>query len=154
MTLTVGDKAPDFSLPINETQTVSLADFAGKRLVLYFYPKDDTTGCTKEAIAFTEAKSEFEARNTVVLGLSKDSLASHAKFKDKYNLTIDLLSDPEGQAVANYDVWVEKSMYGKKYMGIDRSTFLIDENGVLQAIWRNVKITDHVQAVLKAVDAL
>jgi thioredoxin-dependent peroxiredoxin len=154
MTLCIGQNAPDFSLSVNETQFISLADMAGQRLVLYFYPKDDTTGCTKEAIAFSEAKQEFSKRNTVVLGVSKDNLASHARFKEKYNLTIDLLSDPEGQAVMAYDVWAEKSMYGKKYMGIDRSTFLIDEQGILRQIWRNVKVTGHVESVLKAIDAL
>lgn len=150
----IGAPAPDFSLPANGGQTVSLADLRGKTVVLYLYPKDDTSGCTKEAIGFTEKMADFEAAGAVVLGLSKDSVAKHDKFIAKHELGVTLLSDEEGSVVEAYGSWVEKSMYGKKYMGIDRSTFLIDGDGVLRHEWRKVKVPGHVDAVLDAVKGL
>lgn len=149
-----GSAAPDFSLPANGGQTVSLSDLRGKKVVLYLYPKDDTSGCTKEAIGFTEKLAEFEAAGAVVLGLSKDPVKKHDKFIEKHGLGVTLLSDEEGSVVEAYGAWVEKSMYGRKYMGIDRSTFLIDGDGVLREIWRKVKVTGHVDKVLAAVKAL
>ena len=147
--LTVGSKAPEFELPVAEGETVSLKDLAGKNVVLYFYPKDDTPGCTKEAIAFTQAKSDFEAANTTIIGVSADSLKAHAKFSDKHDLAITLASDEEKQAIEAYGVWVEKSMYGRKYMGIERATYLIDSAGKIAQIWRKVKVPGHVDKVLE-----
>jgi thioredoxin-dependent peroxiredoxin len=154
MTLSIGDQAPEFTASCTNGNIISLSALKGKRVVLYFYPKDDTPGCTKEAQGFSEAKPEFDARNTVILGVSKDDLTSHQKFCEKYDLKIDLLSDTEGTLVNAYGVWVEKSMYGKTFMGIDRATFLIDEKGTLQAIWRKVSVTGHIQKVLQAIDAI
>ena len=146
-----GQVAPDFSL-LNETGTeVRLSGFRGKHVVLYFYPKDDTPGCTLEAQGFTQKKAEFDAKNTVVLGISKDSVASHQAFCTKYSLGITLLSDPEMVAIEPYGVWQEKTNYGKTYMGISRSTVLIDPEGTVQKVWRNVKVDGHVDAVLKAI---
>ena len=150
---TEGAKAPDFELQ-GEAGPIRLADFAGKTLVLYFYPKDDTTGCTKEAQDFTALASEFAKAGAAVLGVSKDSVKSHGKFVEKYSLEIPLGSDPEGKVVEGYGSWVEKSMYGRKYMGIDRSTFLIDGSGVIRRIWRKVKVPGHAQEVLKAAQSL
>ena len=141
-----GAKAPDFHLETPDGP-VKLADFAGKTLVLYFYPKDDTTGCTNEAKAFTELAAEFAKAGAAVLGVSKDSVASHKKFAGKYDLKLQLGSDPGGETVERYGSWVEKSLYGRKYMGIDRSTFLI-RDGVIRRIWRKVKVPGHAQAVL------
>ncbi|MEM6648978.1 MAG: thioredoxin-dependent thiol peroxidase [Pseudomonadota bacterium] len=152
--LNVGDKAPSFTLPTDGDGSVSLKDFKGKTLVLYFYPKDDTSGCTKQAIAFSEHLEEFEAAGATVVGVSKDSVAKHAKFRDKHDLTVTLASDEEGKMVESYNAWVEKSMYGKKYMGIDRSTFLIDGKGVIREIWRKVRVPGHVEKVLEAVQKL
>jgi len=149
----VGDKAPDFTLPGDGGQTISLSDLKGKKVVLYFYPKDDTPGCTKEAIAFTQKKAEFEAAGTVIIGVSKDTAAKHDKFKAKHDLTIDLASDEEGQTIEAYGVWVEKNMYGKKYMGIERATYLIDEAGVIKEVWRKVKVPGHAEKVLDAAQA-
>lgn len=146
-----GTPAPDFSLPASGGARVSLSDLRGKTVVLFFYPRDDTSGCTKEAIGFTEALSDFEAAGAVVLGLSKDTLAKHDKFVAKHDLGVVLLSDAESDVVERYGAWVEKSMYGKKHMGIERSTFLIDADGVLRQIWRKVKVPGHVDAVLAAV---
>jgi peroxiredoxin Q/BCP len=146
-----GSKAPDFELETPEGP-VKLADFAGRPLVLYFYPKDDTTGCTNEAKAFTELAPEFAKAGATVLGVSKDSLASHRKFADKYGLKVRLGSDPTGAVIERYGSWVEKSLYGRKYMGIDRSTFVI-RDGVVRKIWRKVKVAGHAQAVLDAVRA-
>jgi peroxiredoxin Q/BCP len=151
--LAIGDKAPDFSLPADGGKTLSLADLAGKLVVLYLYPKDDTPGCTSEAKGFSEAAADFAAAGAVVIGLSKDSVKSHDKFKAKYDLKLDLMSDPEGALVEKLGAWVEKSMYGRTYMGIDRSTFLIGKDGTLLSIWRKVKVTGHVAEVLKAVKA-
>ena len=151
--LQAGDAAPDFTLAADGGRTLRLADFAGRNLVLYFYPKDDTSGCTKEAQGFSEAAAEFAAANTAVVGVSKDSVASHAKFTAKYDLNVDLGADPDGTVVEAYGAWVEKSMYGKKYMGIDRSTLLIGPDGRIRQIWRKVKVPGHVEAVLAAARA-
>jgi peroxiredoxin Q/BCP len=150
MTLNVGDMAPLFSLSADDDTIVSLADFKGKNVVLYFYPKDDTPGCTLEACGFQDALSSIEDLNAVILGVSKDSTSSHKKFKNKHHLTFPLLSDAEGLVCEAYGTWGEKSMYGKKYMGIDRATFLIDGQGVLRQIWRGVKVAGHIPAVLEA----
>ena len=151
--LAVGDKAPDFELPRDGGDIVKLGDLAGKNVVLYFYPKDDTPGCTKEAIGFTEMAAEFEAAGATVLGVSKDSVAKHEKFRAKHDLSIALLSDEESDLCERYGVWVEKNMYGKKYMGIERATFLIGPDGTLKEIWRKVKVPGHVEAVLERVKA-
>lgn len=149
-----GQKAPNFSLPADGGGKVSLKDCAGKALVLYFYPKDDTSGCTSEAIDFSGLASSFKKAGAQVIGVSKDSVASHDKFKKKHDLSVGLLSDEEGKIVEAYGVWVEKSMYGRKYMGIERATFLIDAKGVIQKIWHKVKVPGHAAAVLEAVKAL
>ena len=145
-----GDPAPNFTLAADGGRTLHLADYAGRSLVLYFYPKDDTSGCIKEAQGFSDAASEFTAANTTVLGVSKDSVASHVKFAAKYDLTVDLGADPDGAVIEAYGAWVEKSMYGKKYMGIDRSTVLIGSDGRVRRVWRKVKVPGHVDAVLAA----
>lgn len=147
-----GAAAPDFNLETPEGP-VKLADFAGKTLVLYFYPKDDTGGCTKEAQAFTELGPEFAKAGVTVIGVSKDSLASHKKFAAKYGLGVRLGSDPQGEVIARYGSWVEKSLYGRNYMGIDRSTFLI-RDGKLARIWRKVRVPGHAEAVLAAAQGL
>jgi peroxiredoxin Q/BCP len=152
--LTEGSKAPTFSLATDGQGKIALKDFSGQKLVVYFYPKDDTSGCTKEAIAFTEALPQFKKAGTAVIGVSKDSVAAHDKFKTKHALKLTLGSDPEGGMVEAYGAWVEKSMYGKKYMGIDRSTFLIDGEGVIRKIWRKVKVPGHVEEVLAEAKAL
>jgi peroxiredoxin Q/BCP len=149
-----GDKAPAFKLATDGGGSVTLKSFAGKPLVLYFYPKDDTSGCTREAQDFTALQADFEAAGAAILGVSKDSVAAHDKFKTKYGLTVGLGSDPEGATVEAFGSWVEKSMYGRKYMGIDRSTFLIDGKGVVRRIWRKVKVPNHAKEVLAAVKAL
>lgn len=150
----VGAPAPNFSLALDDGRTVSLADLKGKAVVLYFYPKDDTSGCTSEAKAFSELKAEFDAAGAVIIGVSKDSIASHQKFRAKYDLTVELGADPDLETIQAYGVWVEKNMYGRKYMGIERATFLIDGEGVVRQVWRKVKVTGHADAVLKAVKAL
>ncbi|MFC3069880.1 peroxiredoxin [Phenylobacterium soli] len=152
MSVTEGAAAPEFEMETLEGP-VKLADFVGKTLVLYFYPKDDTTGCTNEAKAFTELSGEFAKAGAVVLGVSKDSLAAHRKFTDKYGLKVRLGSDPEGATIERYGSWVEKSLYGRRYMGIDRSTFVI-RDGVVRKLWRKVKVAGHAEAVLAAVKAL
>jgi len=151
MTLSVGDKAPDFTLPGDGGAEISLADFRGKKLVLYFYPKDDTPGCTTEAKDFTASAKDYAAAGAAVVGMSKDTAAKHDKFIAKHDLAIQLASDEAGETVEAYGVWVEKNMYGRKYMGIERATFLIDEDGIVQQIWRKVKVKGHVEAVLEAV---
>jgi len=150
--VTEGAKAPDFDLETPDG-AVRLADFAGQTLVLYFYPKDDTTGCTNEAKAFTELAGEFAKAGATVLGVSKDSVASHKKFAEKYALKVKLGSDPTGAVVEGYGSWGEKSLYGRKYMGIDRSTFVI-RDGVVKKIWRKVRVPGHAAAVLEAVKGL
>jgi len=153
MTLSAGDKAPDFDLP-TENGRVSLAGLKGKTVVLYFYPKDDTSGCTAEAQGFTAAADEFQTIGAVVVGVSKDSAASHGKFKAKYELAVTLGSAKDDDMVERYGAWVEKSMYGRKYMGIDRSTYLIDKDGVIRRVWRKVKVPGHVAEVLGEAKAL
>lgn len=152
--LNQGMTAPDFELPRDGGDIVKLADFSGKAVVLYFYPRDDTPGCTKEAIGFTERSEDFTAAGAVVIGVSKDSVAKHEKFRDKHSLGVALLSDENGDVCERYGVWVEKNMYGKKYMGIERATFLIAPDGTLANVWRKVKVPGHVDAVLEAVQSL
>ncbi|WP_374570351.1 peroxiredoxin [Phenylobacterium sp.] len=147
--LVEGAPAPDFELA-GVNGPIRLADFKGKALVLYFYPKDDTSGCTREAQEFTAAIDDFAAAGAAVVGVSKDSLARHAKFADKYDLKVLLGSDPDGVVIERYGSWVEKTLYGRKYMGIDRSTFLIDSAGQVRRVWRKVKVPGHVEAVLEA----
>jgi peroxiredoxin len=150
MTLAIGDPAPDFDLATDGGGRASLSDFKGRKLVLYFYPKDDTTGCTNEAKAFSEAAADFAAAGAAVLGVSKDSVKSHDKFKAKYALDLTLASDPEGGMVEAYGAWVEKSLYGRQYMGIERCTYLIDAAGRIAGAWRKVKVAGHAAAVLEA----
>ena len=152
--LDAGDPAPDFALPTDSGGHARLADLKGKAVVLYFYPKDDTSGCTAEACGFRDALPNFSKTGTTVIGVSKDSPASHEKFKKKYKLPFTLASDEDTKIAQKYGVWVEKSMYGRKYMGMDRSTFLIDGKGVIRGLWRKVKVPGHVEEVLKAVKAL
>lgn len=146
-----GDKAPAFSLPGDGGEKISLGALKGKQVVLYFYPKDDTSGCTKEAIDFSAAKPQFDKLGAVVIGCSRDSAASHDKFKAKHKLRVALAADEEGAICAAYGVWVEKSLYGRKYMGIERTTFLIDAKGVIKQVWRKVKVPGHAEAVLAAI---
>lgn len=148
--LKAGDIAPDFSMPTDGAGTVTLSDFKGKSVVLYFYPKDDTPGCTKEAIGFSEKIDEFEAAGAVVIGVSKDTVAKHGKFRTKHGLKVILASDADSDVTERYGAWQEKQMYGKTYMGIDRSTFLIGPDGKLRAVWRKVKVPGHVDEVLAA----
>jgi peroxiredoxin Q/BCP len=150
----IGAPAPDFTLPRDGGSEISLSDQKPKAVVLYFYPKDDTSGCTKQAQGFTEMADAFAAAGAVVIGVSKDSVAKHDKFIAKHGLGVILASDEESDVCERYGVWAEKSMYGKKYMGIERSTFLIDGSGVLREEWRKVKVPGHVEAVLEAVKAL
>ena len=148
----IGKKAPSFTLLDKDSNNVSLDDLSGKKVVLYFYPKDDTSGCTKEAIGFSDHLSQFESKNTVILGVSKDSIKSHEKFCSKYNLKHNLLSDPECKMIDDYDAWQEKSMYGKTYMGIQRSTVLLDESGIVLKHWPKVKVAGHVEDVLASLE--
>ncbi|MEL7150143.1 MAG: thioredoxin-dependent thiol peroxidase [Pseudomonadota bacterium] len=150
----VGQTAPDFTLPRDGGGEITLSALQPKNVVLYFYPKDDTPGCTKEAIGFTEAGGDFEATNTVVIGVSKDPVAKHDKFVAKHDLGVALVSDEDSDVCERYGVWVEKSMYGKTYMGIERATFLIDGSGSVVQEWRKVKVPGHVDAVLDAAKAL
>lgn len=152
--LNVGDKAPAFSLATDGGERVSLKDLTGKPIVLYFYPKDDTSGCTREAVAFTALLPKFSRLGVAVIGVSKDSVESHAKFKAKHELGVVLGADPDGKVVQSYGCWVEKSLYGRKYMGIDRSTFLIDPKGKISRIWRKVKVPGHAEEVLAAAKAM
>ena len=145
-----GQKAPDFDLPTDAGKNVKLSKLKGKPVVVYFYPKDSTSGCTKEAQAFTALADEFAKAGVRVIGVSPDSVASHAKFRAKYDLAVDLAADEEKTAATAYGVWVEKSMYGRKYMGIDRSTFLIDAKGKIARAWRKVKVPGHAEEVLAA----
>ena len=152
--LAIGDKAPDFSMPATGGQTVSAKSLAGAPYVLYFYPKDDTPGCTTEACDFRDNIKQFEKLGAAVIGVSKDSIASHEKFAKKFDLNFPLASDADGKVCAAFGAWVEKSMYGKKYMGIDRSTFLVDAKGRIAGIWRKVKVSEHVAEVAEALKAL
>ena len=153
MALEIGDKAPDFTLPTDGDGSVSLGKLKGKKVVLYFYPKDDTSGCTVEACAFRDMFPRFKKMDAVVIGISRDKVASHDKFKKKYELPFTLASDDKGKVTEDYGVWVEKSMYGRKYMGIERATFLVDEKGKIEQIWHKVKVPGHADEVLKAVNA-
>lgn len=150
--LDVGQPAPDFTLPTDGNGEITLSDLKGKEVVLYFYPKDDTPGCTKESCGFSDALPAFEGLNAQIIGVSKCSVAKHDKFKAKYGLNFPLASDENSGVCESYSVWKEKSMYGKTYMGIERSTFLIDENGKIAAIWRKVKVPGHVEAVQEALE--
>ncbi len=154
MSINIGDKAPDFTLATDGGGSLTLSKLKGKPVVLYFYPKDDTSGCTAEACGFRDSLPDYGATGATVIGVSKDSVASHDKFKKKYELPFALASDSAGEVVEKYGVWVEKSMYGRKYMGIDRSTFLIDKDGVVRGVWHKVKVGGHVAEVLKAARAL
>ena len=153
MALKAGDKAPNFKLE-SDQGPVSRASLKGKPYLIYFYPKDDTSGCTKEAIDFSAAAKKFEKLGIPILGVSKDSLASHEKFKAKHKLKIPLGSDPETKMALDWGVWVEKSLYGRKYMGMERATFLVDAKGLITRAWHNVKVPGHVEAVLDAANAL
>lgn len=152
--LAAGEKAPDFELPAAGGVPASLAGFKGRKLALYFYPKDDTSGCTREALDFNALKSEFERADTAILGVSPDSLAAHAKFKSKRGLDLDLASDESKATLSAYGVWTEKSMYGRKYMGVERTTVLIDRDGIIARVWSKVKVPGHAQEVLDAARAL
>ena len=150
----VGDKAPDFNMVTDGGGEVSLAGLKGRKVVLYFYPKDDTPGCTKEACAFRDAMPDFSGINAEIIGVSKDPAAKHDKFKAKYDLPFTLASDEDSDVCERYGVWVEKNMYGKKYMGIERATFLIDGAGKIRNVWRKVKVPGHADDVLAAAKAL
>ncbi|MCX8997804.1 thioredoxin-dependent thiol peroxidase [Rhizobiaceae bacterium BDR2-2] len=152
--LTTGAEAPQFTLPRDGGASVSLADFKGKKVVLYFYPKDDTSGCTVEAIAFTALLPEFQKADTVVIGISPDSPASHDKFCRKHGLGVILASDEEKTVLTAYGVWTEKSMYGRKYMGVERTTVLVDRDGKIAGVWPKVKVKGHAEAVLEAAKKL
>ena len=152
-TLSEGDKAPDFELPTDGGGPVRLSDFKGRKVVLYFYPADDTTGCTTEAIDFTAALPEFQRAGAVVVGVSPDTEASHDRFKAKHKLGITLASDVERKVINRYGVWGEKMMYGRKSMGLIRSTFLIGPDGKILQAWRSIRVKGHIPAVLEAVRA-
>lgn len=149
-----GDRAPAFDLASDGEKNLTLADLQGKIVVLYFYPKDDTPGCTNQAKGFSALSEDLAKANAVVVGVSKDSVASHKRFRAKHDLTIALGSDPEGGTIEAYGAWVEKSMYGRNYMGIERSTFLIDAGGVVRKVWRKVKVPGHADAVLGEIKSL
>jgi peroxiredoxin Q/BCP len=146
----VGQKAPEFTVVDDSGKTVKLSDFKGKKVVLYFYPKDDTPGCTKEACSFRDGISEIRKQGAVVLGVSADSAASHQKFKQKFDLNFPLLADTEKKIIEDYDVWKEKSMYGRKYMGIERTTYIIGKDGKISHIFPKVKVSEHYEEVLAA----
>jgi thioredoxin-dependent peroxiredoxin len=154
MNVEVGEKAPGFTLPTDGGGKVTLSQLQGKKVVLYFYPKDDTSGCTAEACGFRDSFPDYSGAGAVVIGISKDSVASHDKFKQKHSLPFTLASDAGSDVCEKYGVWVERSMYGRKYMGIERSTFLIDETGIVRGAWRKVRVPGHVAEVLKAAHAL
>jgi thioredoxin-dependent peroxiredoxin len=152
--LAPGDRVPAFRLLTDDRGEISPASFKGKSVVLYFYPKDDTSGCTKEAISFSENKKKFDALGVEIVGISKDTIASHEKFRKKHKLKISLASDPEKELAETFGVWVQKSLYGRTYMGMDRATFLVDSQGVIRRIWRKVKVPGHTEAVLAAAKTL
>jgi len=143
-----GEEAPDFTLQADDERKVSLKDYRGKKVVLYFYPKDGTPGCTREAIEFRDIAKEFEKEGAIILGVSKDSIKSHQKFKQKHELPFTLLSDPEGKVLDLYGVWKKKSLYGRTFMGTERTTFLIDEKGIVKKVYRKVKVKGHAQVCL------
>jgi len=150
MTLAAGSAAPDFTLPTDGGGSVTLSALKGQQVIIYFYPKDDTTGCTAEACSFRDAEASFRGAKTKVIGISKDSVARHDKFKKKYELPFSLASDEHGHVCEDYGVWKEKSMYGRTYMGIERTTFLVGADGVIKRVWNKVKVNGHVAEVLKA----
>lgn len=154
MTVNPGDTAPDFTMPTDGGGTVTLSGLSGRKVVLYFYPKDDTPGCTKEASGFRDTMPDFSALEAEIIGISKDTVASHDRFKAKHGLNFRLACDADGRVCEGYGVWVEKSMYGRKYMGIERATFLIDGAGVVRRVWRKVTVPGHVEEVLQATRAL
>ncbi|MCY4178574.1 MAG: peroxiredoxin [Endozoicomonadaceae bacterium] len=152
--ITINNKVPDFTANATSNKEITLSAFKGKNIILYFYPKDSTPGCTTEGQDFTSLYNQFTELDTVIFGVSRDSIASHEKFKAKYNFTFDLLSDPEEKLCKLFDVIKQKSLYGKQYMGIERSTFLIDKAGILKQEWRKVKVKKHAEAVLSEVRLL
>ena len=154
MVLKEGNKAPSFSLPSDNGKKIKLSDYKGKKLIIFFYPKDDTPGCTKESIEFTQYLSKFSKLNTNILGISRDSVEKHLKFKDKHSIKINLASDENKKICSKYDVWKEKSNYGKKYFGIERTTFLINEKSSILKIWNKVKVKDHVDEVFEYVKGI
>ena len=154
MNLKTGDKAPDFILPTDGNGNVRLSKLKGRKVILYFYPKDDTSGCTAEACGFRDNLPKFGKSDAIVVGISRDSAANHDKFKKKYALSFQRASDEDGKVCESYGTWVEKSMYGRKYMGIERATFLIDAKGAIRNIWRKVKVPGHVEEVLAAAKAI
>ena len=154
MSVELGDKAPDFTLPTDGAASVTLSKLNGEKVVLYFYPKDDTSGCTAEACGFRDSFPDYGGAGAVVIGRSKDSVASHDKVKKKHGLPFILASDTGGDVCEKYGVWVEKSMYGRKYMGIERATFLIDGKGVVRGVWHKVRVPGHVAEVLKAAEGV
>lgn len=154
MTLKVGSAAPNFNLMTDTGEMASLSSFRGKNVILYFYPKDDTSGCTAQACQFRDLLPRFSEIDAIILGVSRDSLITHKKFRDKYALTFPLLVDEMGEVCQQYGVWVEKSMYGRKYFGIERTTFLIDAQGIIKEIWSKVKVPGHAEIVLKALETL
>ncbi len=152
--LEVGEQAPDFTLPTDTEGDISLSGLRGRKVVVYFYPKDNTSGCTREAQDFSALLDEFEQADTVIIGISPDTVRKHANFREKHGLRVILAADPERQAIDAYGVWKEKSMYGRKYWGVERSTFLIDREGRIARIWRKVKVPGHAQEVLQAAQEL
>jgi len=154
MSVTEGQIAPDFALPAADGSTVRLSDLRGRKVVLYFYPKDDTPGCTKEACSFRDNLGVLQSMGVVVLGVSPDSVASHQKFAQKYGLPFPLLADEGAQVATTYGVWKEKKQYGRTYMGIERTTFLIDENGIVRRVFPKVKVDGHVEEVIEAIRSL
>ena len=144
----IGESAPDFTLMSDEEKEVTLRDYRGQKVVLYFYPKDGTPGCTKEAQGFRDLDNEFAKENAVIIGVSKDSVKSHQKFKEKHNLPFTLLSDPEGKVLNLYGVWKQKSMYGRTFMGTERTTFLIDQEGIIKKVYKKVRVKGHAQICL------
>lgn len=154
MTLDIGSPIPEFTLSTDNDKEISSSDLKGKKAIIYFYPKDNTPGCNKEAEGFRDHYDEFKNCGTLIIGVSKDSVKSHNKFKEKFDLPFPLISDEATSLIEAFGCWKEKSMYGKTFMGIERSTFLIDENGTIQKIWRKVKVPGHVEEVLESAKAL
>lgn len=150
MTLSINNIAPDFTLPTDNGRTMTLSDWIEKNVIVYFYPKDATSGCTKEACSFRDNKQNFDRMNTIIIGISKDSVKSHKKFKEKEKLNFILASDESGEVCERYGTWVEKSMYGRKYFGIERSTFLINADGKISKIWRKVSVPGHIEDILES----
>lgn len=146
--ISIGSKAPDFKIQIEDGTNFTLSDYLGQKVIVYFYPKDNTPGCTTEACDFRESIAQFNQLNCKVLGISRDSVATHVKFKEKYNLNFPLGADEDGTVCQLYGVWVQKSMFGKKYFGVNRATFLIDEDGIVKHIWPNVSVSSHIKDIL------